>query len=94
MRDLGEPETPLPSIEALRFDTRSPSGWILLVTLFVLPLESLILIIRFLNFPVVNKYSGIWITIVSKLNWYAGIYIHIIICNSYVPHGLSKDYCV
>ncbi len=64
VRDLGEPDTPLPSIEALRYNTRSPSGWILLVTIIAIPLESLILIIRFLNFPIVNKYF-IWIVVVS-----------------------------
>ncbi len=52
-RDLGEPETPLPSIEALRYMTRSPSGWVLLVALIALTLEVLILIVRFLSFAAV-----------------------------------------
>ncbi len=65
VRDLGEPETPVAPIEALRYRTRSPSGWILLVTLIALTLEVLILIVRFLGFPAVNKYSTIFIVIVS-----------------------------
>ncbi len=65
VRDLGEPETPLPSIEALRYMTRSPSGWVLLVTLIALTLEVLILIVRFLSFAAVNKYSTVFIIIVS-----------------------------
>ena len=68
VRDLGAPDTPIRSIENLRFNTRSPSGWLLLVILIALPLEIFILIVRFLNFPIVNKYSTIFLTVVSYMS--------------------------
>ena len=62
---LGAPETQVMRIEDLRFDTRSPSGWILLVTLIVIPLDIVIFVVRFLNFSIVIDHIKISLGIVS-----------------------------
>ena len=63
---LGAMKTMVPAIEALRFNTRSPSGWILLVTLIVLPLDIIILVVRFLNLSIVIDHIKIALGIVSQ----------------------------
>ena len=63
---LSAPRTGNPEIESLRFNTRSPSGWLLLVTLIVLPLEVFLLIVRFLNFSWVIERIKIALGIVSE----------------------------
>ena len=83
VRDLGAPDTPIQTIENLRFNTRSPSGWILLVVLIALPLEIIILIARFLNFPIVNKYSVIFLVVVS-LAWAWHCHLHSLLCSMYI----------
>ena len=62
---LGAPRTAVPSIEDLRFNTRSPSGWILLVTLIVIPLDIIVFAVRFLNFSIVIDHIKIALGIVS-----------------------------
>lgn len=63
---LSAPRTEVRHIESLRFNTRSPSGWLLLVTLIVLPLEVFLLIARFLNFSWVIEHIKIALGIVSE----------------------------
>ena len=63
---LGAPRTEVRPIESLRFNTRSPSGWLLLVTLIMLPLEVFLLIARFLNFSWVIEHIRIALGIVSE----------------------------
>ena len=63
---LSAPRTEVAPIESLRFNTRSPSGWLLLVTLIVLPLEVFLLIVRFLNFTWVIEHIKIALGIVSE----------------------------
>lgn len=62
---LSAPRTGVDPIESLRFNTRSPSGWLLLVTLIVLPLEVFLLVARFLNFSWVIEHIKIALGIVS-----------------------------
>ena len=62
---LSAPRTQIDPIESLRFNTRSPSGWLLLVTLIVLPLEVFLLVARFLNFSWVIEHIKIALGIVS-----------------------------
>lgn len=66
VRALSTRTTNNTDIESLRFDTRSPSGWLMLVNIIVLPLDISILIIRFLNFSVVIDHIKIFLGIVSK----------------------------
>lgn len=63
---LSAPRTNVNPIESLRFNTRSPSGWLMLVAIVVLPLETCLLIIRFLNFSWVIEHIKIALGIVSN----------------------------
>lgn len=63
---LSAPRTQVTYIESLRFNTRSPSGWLLLVTLIVMPLEVFLLIVRFLNFTWVIEHIKLALGIVSE----------------------------
>ena len=86
---LGARETEIVYIESLRFNTRSPSGWIMLVTIVVLPLDIFILVVRFLNFSVVIDYFKIALIIVSGthscLHW-----INFCTLLAY-PEGVAKN---
>lgn len=52
-------------VEELRFNTRSPSGWILLLNIFALPLLALLLALRFLDIKFLNNHQKIFLSIVS-----------------------------
>lgn len=66
MRNLSAPKTEIRFIEDLRFDTRSPGGWILLLTLFAMPLTILALVARFLDVQFLNSKTKIILIIVSS----------------------------
>ena len=86
---LGAPRTANPQVESLRFNTRSPSGWLLLVTVIVLPLEVFLLIARFLNFSWVIEHIKIALGIVSEA---VHIRCHIGVCEQavgWLPLGLG-----
>jgi hypothetical protein len=72
---LSAPRTEVLPIESLRFNTRSPSGWLLLVALIVLPLEIFLLIVRFLNFTWVIEHIKIALGIVSDATY---VYVYVL----------------
>lgn len=64
-RALSAPRTEIKLIEDLRFDTRSPVGWILLLTLLSIPFLSILLAIRFLNIKIIIEHFKLFLIIVN-----------------------------
>lgn len=64
-RALSAPRTEIRFIEDLRFDTRSPVGWILLLTLLSIPFLSILLAIRFLNIKIIVEHFKLFLVIVN-----------------------------
>lgn len=65
MRNLSAERTEVNQIESLRFDTRSPVGWILLLTLFAIPIMLILLALRFVDIRIINNHTKIILIIVS-----------------------------
>ena len=53
-------------IEDLRFNTRSPLGWILLLCIFAIPIAAISLIIRLLDVRVITNYRKILLFVVRE----------------------------
>ena len=53
-------------VEDLRFDTRSPVGWILLLAILSLPLLLLLLVVRFVDVRFISERGSIFLIIVSE----------------------------
>ena len=51
-------------IEDLRFDTRSPSGWTLLLCLIAIPLSIILLVVRFLDLKFIINNRKIFLIVV------------------------------
>lgn len=47
---LSAPRTIISAIEDLRFDSRSPTGWLLLLAIIALPLSAALLVFRLITF--------------------------------------------
>jgi len=62
---LSHSETPFDPIELLRFNSRSPSGWILLVTILAMPYSVFFLVLRFLDAVCVVRNVKVFVIIVS-----------------------------
>ena len=70
---LSARETPLTLIEQLRFDTRSPTGWILLLTIVSLPIILVLFIFRFLDFTILVNYRKIILIVVSHFSTFLAL---------------------
>ena len=63
--NLSAQRTEVKAVEDLRFDTRSPTGWLLLVTIFAIPFLLLLLTLRFVDVRFINSKAKIILIIVS-----------------------------
>lgn len=64
-QNLSARETEIEPIESLRFDTRSPVGWLLLLAIFAIPLTLFFLALRFVEVEFIKKKAKIILIVVS-----------------------------
>lgn len=62
---LSAERTGISFVEDLRFDTRSPTGWLLLVNIIALPLAVVLLLLRFLDVRFIIKNTRVFLMVVS-----------------------------
>lgn len=62
--DLSAPRTQIQFIEDLRFDTRSPVGWLLVLCLFAFALTPILLAMRFLDIRFITTRRKIFFIVV------------------------------
>jgi hypothetical protein len=65
VQNLSAERTEVRFIEDLRFDTRSPVGWLLLLTLFAIPFTLCLVILRFVSLEFINNKIKIILVVVS-----------------------------
>ena len=63
--NLSAEKTRVRFIEDLRFDTRSPVGWLLLLTIFAIPWTIFLLALRFVEEESIKKKTKIILIVVS-----------------------------